>query len=52
VPSLQIVPGTATQPACNASNRALEWYVQGTPDHELVCVQTATAGTYAWIQVF
>ncbi len=52
VPSLQIVPGTATQPACNAANRALEWYVQGTPDHEQVCVQTATAGTYAWVQVF
>ncbi len=52
VPSLQIVPGTATQPACNSANRALQWYVQGTPDHEQVCVQTATAGTYAWIQVF
>jgi hypothetical protein len=52
VPSLQIVPGTATQPACNAANRSLHWYVQGTPDHEQVCVQTATAGTYAWIQVF
>jgi hypothetical protein len=52
VPSLQIVPGTATQPACNAANRALQWYVQGTPDHEQACVQTATAGTYAWVQVF
>ena len=52
VPSLQIVPGTATQPACNAANRALQWYVQGTPDHEQVCVQTATAGTYAWVQAF
>ena len=52
VPSLQIIPGTATQPACNASNRALHWFVQGTPDHEQVCVQTATAGTYAWVQVF
>jgi hypothetical protein len=52
VPSLQIVPGTATQPACNAGNRALQWYIQGTPDHEQVCLQTATAGTYAWVQVF
>jgi hypothetical protein len=52
VPSLQVVPGTATQPACNAGNRALQWYVQGTPDHEQVCAQTATAGTYVWIQVF
>jgi hypothetical protein len=52
VPSLQIVPGTATQPACNAANRSLHWYVQGTPDHEQVCVQTATAGTYAWVQAF
>ena len=52
VPSLQIVPGTATQPACTAANRALAWYMQGTPDHEQVCAQTATAGTYAWIQVF
>jgi hypothetical protein len=52
VPSLQIVPGTAAQPACNAANRALHWYVQGTPDHEQVCVQTATAGTYAWVQAF
>ncbi len=52
VPSLQIVPGTATQPACNAGNRALQWYVQGTPDHEQVCVQSATAGTYAWVQAF
>ncbi len=52
VPSLQIVPGTATQPACNAANRALTWFVQGTPDHEQVCAQTATAGTYAWIQIF
>jgi hypothetical protein len=52
VPSLQIVPGTATQPACNAGNRSLHWYVQGTPDHEQVCVQTATAGTYAWVQAF
>jgi hypothetical protein len=52
VPSLQIVPGTATQPGCNAANRALEWYVQGTPDHEQVCVQTSTSGTYAWVQVF
>jgi hypothetical protein len=52
VPSLQIVPGTATQPACNAANRSLHWYVQGTPDHEQVCVQTATAGSYAWIQAF
>jgi hypothetical protein len=52
VPSLQIVPGTATQPACTAANRALHWYVQGTPDHEQVCAQTATAGTYAWVQVF
>jgi len=51
VPSLQIVPGTATQPACNAANRSLHWYVQGTPDHEQVCVQTATAGTFAWVQV-
>ena len=52
VPSLQIVPGTATQPACNLANRSLHWYVQGTPDHEQVCVQTATAGTYAWVQAF
>jgi hypothetical protein len=52
VPSLQIVPGTAIQPACNAANRALQWYMQGTPDHEQVCVQTATAGTYAWVQAF
>ncbi|WP_161557453.1 glycosyl hydrolase family 28-related protein [Acidisarcina polymorpha] len=52
VPSLQIVPGTAIQPACNATNRSLHWYVQGTPDHEQVCVQTATAGTYAWVQAF
>ena len=52
VPSLQIVPGTATQPACNAGNRALHWFVQGTPDHEQVCVQTATAGSYAWVQIF
>lgn len=52
VPSLQLVTGTATQPACNASNRGLHWYVQGTPDHEQVCAQTATAGTYAWVQLF
>jgi hypothetical protein len=52
VPSLQIVPGTAAQPVCNAGNRSLHWYVQGTPDHEQVCAQTATAGTYAWIQAF
>jgi hypothetical protein len=52
VPSLQIVPGTASQPACNAGNRSLHWYVQGTPDHEQVCVQTGTAGTYAWVQAF
>jgi hypothetical protein len=52
VPSLQIVPGTATQPSCNAVNRALHWYVQGTPDHEQVCVQSTTAGSYGWVQAF
>jgi hypothetical protein len=42
-------PSSTAQPTCNSTNQGMLWTVQGTPDQQQACLQTATSGTYAWV---